>query len=256
MKKCPFCKKEIRVSAAICPFCNRTLIESVPLGRPYSGQESKDRTQTSYYAASAKVSLSRRLLKLLKKSKVVVLLTLIILISIIWSIKSASSEPLITPSAVSDNKLIQEVPAEHVPYHSLPNGAVLLSNDEWLQGSGVLTISNGTNSDAIVKLATINKEKVYHVYVRANESYSIKNISDGTYKLAFEFGSNWNSTQGKFLVNQSASSFDDSFDFETSVTDNGNYTDTHYSTYEITLNPVVDGTATTSSLDQDQFDSY
>ena len=61
-------------------------------------------------------------------------------------------------------------------------------------------------------------------------------------------GSNWDTVNNKFLTNPSGEAFDDNFNFETSAD--------QYTRYTLTLNPVVGGTATTSSIDPSEFDKY
>ena len=126
------------------------------------------------------------------------------------------------------------------------NGTVSVAKSAYLQGDGTLKIVNETGNDqsddAVAELVS-GSTLVYKVYIRAGNTYTIQNISDGSYQLAFCFGTN-------------CEEFDDPFSYVTTVSDNGNYQDTQYATYTITLNPVTDGNAQTSSMSSQQFNSF
>src|SRR3989339_351199 len=253
MKKCPFCKNEINVDVAQCPICKMILIEKIPHINPTSERvytssspkEPKKQTHTSYYTPPQKSSSKERF-KIPNGSGWIISIVGSIALTLILNGNYGSSNPL--PAPLSDPTIVDTnlslTPIPHTSYYSLPNGTVLFSSS--LNGEGILSISNGTKSDAVVKLITTGGSKVYSVYVRANSSYSIENINDGIYRLLFSFGSNWDPNQNKFLVNPRAEAFDDTFDFETS--------DTKSTGFTITLNPVIDGKATTSPLDSNVFD--
>jgi len=174
----------------------------------------------------------------------------------IWIISSSDS------SNNSSTKTSLPLPAEEVsndltipqpssPAFSLPNGTIIKENNYYLQGEGELQIKNGTNLDAVAKLihgGASGGTSILTVYIKANNTYTMRNISDGTYWLAFAQGSDWDSTLKKFKYNTQYSVFDDAFDFIT--------THDKYRTWEVTLNPVVGGTAETSDVAGSQFDQY
>ena len=76
----------------------------------------------------------------------------------------------------------------------------------------------------------------------------MKNISDNTYWLLFAQGVGWDPATHSFDHYVGSQKFDDTFEFETTYT--------HYSTWEVTLNPVIGGTATTGNVDNDKFAKY
>lgn len=173
---------------------------------------------------------------------------LLVVIIIAWSLLSGDSTsslppPVVTSPAVNPFDVLP--PTTNAV--SLPTGTVLKRLSGHLQGNGTLEIDNGTSQDAVAKLIT-GGTSVYTVYVKANSNYTIENISDGTYWLAFSGGINWDSSTKKFTQNISFSSFKDTFDFETTAT--------QYTTYSITLNPVAGGTAQTDTVNSDQFSAY
>lgn len=174
---------------------------------------------------------------------------ILVVVLVVWGVigDSGSSSTLPPPAPAT----AQVAPSTALPLPanivSLSTGTVIKRVPTYLQGDGELNIDNGTGYDAVAKLIR-NGTSVFTVYIKTGTKYTIKNISDGTYWLAFTQGINWDSTTKKFTNSNSSSSFDSTFDYET--------TDTQYTTYEITLNPVVGGTAETSSVNSDQFDAY
>ncbi len=89
---------------------------------------------------------------------------------------------------------------------------------------------------------------VLTVYIKANNAYTMRDISDGVYWLAFALGLDWDSTTQKFRSNRQYSAFEDTFNFTT--------TNEEYTIFEVTLNPVLGGTAETTDVNPQQFDAY
>jgi len=174
---------------------------------------------------------------------------LIVILVALGAFSGDSPSPSLPPPIVLTNPVANQSTTLPIPVNavSLPTGTVLKRLPGHLQGDGTLEIDNGTSQDAVAKLIT-GGTSVYTVYIKANSNYTIKYISDGTYWLAFTQGTNWDSNTKKFTRNNSFSSFQDTFDFETTAT--------QYTTYSITLNPVVGGTARTDTVNGDQFSAY
>lgn len=145
-------------------------------------------------------------------------------------------------------------PPPKLPKISLPNGTVIDQVSSYMQGPGKLQIENGTNYDAIAKLV-INNKSIYTVYIKANSTYTIEGISDGIYKLYFNSGESWFALDKKFLKNFGYSTFDDTFNFRTTVTQEGEYEHAKTTGFKVTLNPVISGKATTSDINQDEFNN-
>lgn len=158
-----------------------------------------------------------------------------------------TSTPLPTPNTTAQSQQESVVVPDLTPGNSLPTGTVLKKRSAYLQGEGELQISNGTSYDAVAKLIR-DGASVLTVYIKANSTYTMKNISDGTYWLAFAQGTDWNATTQKFNRNAQASAFDETFDFETTATQSAGW--------EVTLNAVAGGTAQSSDVDPAQFDQY
>jgi len=188
---------------------------------------------------------------------------LIILVILgVWSLASDDSSsgldtstlppPVVSP--VTSPQPTEEAVKETVPPKeviSLPNGKVIKTNAKFFRGYGELEIKNGTGFDAVAKFIR-DGTSVYTVYIKANSTYTIKKISIGEYRLAFVLGSDWDATAGTFLQSTEYSSFDEPFKF--TVTEDA--TTTYYSTFQVTLNPIIGGTATTQEVDPTQFSQY
>lgn len=166
----------------------------------------------------------------------------------LWGVLSPdTSTPLPTPNTTAQSQQESVVVPDLTPGNSLPTGTVIKKRSAYLQGEGQLQISNGTSYDAVAKLIR-DGASVLTVYIKANTTYTMENITDGTYWLAFAQGTDWNATTQKFNRNAHASAFDETFEFET--------TDTRSAGWEVTLNEVAGGTASASDVDLTQFDQY
>jgi hypothetical protein len=176
-------------------------------------------------------------------------------------LQSATPEPSTTPSAArtsdSDPLGIDQflannptsaptVPPETVRY---PTGTNLV-RPRSANGRGVLRISNGTNSDAIAKLADAETSiTVRLVYIQANSDGEIGNISPGNYILKFALGTGYNEDSGRFLYAQSFAKFVDILEFREYRLDD----EIRWSDFDVSLNPVFGGTARTSTISAAEF---
>ena len=111
-------------------------------------------------------------------------------------------------------------------------------------GLGRLRVTNGTERDAVaVLIDSATKAPKRAIYVRSGEAGAITSVPNGDYRLRFQFGQHW-LRERRFCEPANTSEFDDAFDFrEVSAGSR-----TTYSTFEVTLHPVIDGTAKTHSL--------
>lgn len=193
-------------------------------------------------------------------------LTFLVLIGLIS--KGCGSEKKIAPSNLSSSSNYQKpaapvVPRVKSPSVSLPanypepaNGNVfknILSSG----GNGKLKISNGCTSHSFVKLIdTLENKAVYVVFIRAQSDFTISNIPNGRYKLLFAAGRGWDDVDGRFREREGASAFDQPLNFttETRTEADGVYSYSH--SMEVTLNPVVGGTAQTDSISTKEFEKY
>ena len=139
-----------------------------------------------------------------------------------------------------------------IPEKYIPNGKVFLRNKKYFSGLGELTIQNGIDNDAVLKLVpdVLNKS-VLTIYIRRNSNFTIKRIKDGDYKLFFVVGKHYNEDSSIFLQDCSFSEFKDDFSFIEIKDYEENKTE--YSIFEITLYPVAGGTAKTDVIDKKKF---
>ncbi|GMU97206.1 hypothetical protein [Ignavibacterium album] len=142
----------------------------------------------------------------------------------------------------------------NIPEKYIPNGKIFFKNKRYFTGLGELTIKNGTNNDAVLKLVSNNINKsVLTVYVRRNSNFTIKKIKDGNYKLFFVVGRHYDEDSLIFLQDCSFAVFEEDFPF---ITDKYRLKDkikTEYSIFEITLHPVIGGKARTNEIAKNEF---
>ena len=254
-KLCPFCKFEIPPESEQCPHCKRTIVEKVP--RRENASEANDIPRANSEVRQKKTSsrISRlihriNLKKLLLNKYVAVILGIAIFIWALSGIDTSSNSggtkaPLPTPNTQPSGDVV-EIDTS-APAFSLDNGTILKKNNSYLSGYGELKIENGTSLDAVAKLVR-DGTSVLTVYIKANNTYTIADISDGVYWLAFTQGVDWDSDSQNFKRNVQYSAIEDTFNFITFTLE--------YTIFEVTLNPVVGGTAETADVDPQQFNAY
>lgn len=267
LKRCPFCKKEVQQDAEKCPYCGMIIRESFATThhthsstsahsstthkKPNLFKQAKERVMAYlhrpkvYRAGNAKSDVY-------KKWAVAVMVGLFA-----YGLYSRGSKTVdviqnpIQPTNYVAPTLAStpQQPAVIVPP---PNTGTIIKRDyDYLQGNGKLRIRNGTNLDAVAKLVYADRS-VYSVYIRSGGEYTIGGISDGYYRLMFALGNNWHSDTKMFALNSAYSKFDESFDFVTRDSGDGVY----YRTFEVTLNPVAGGQATTANVNPAEFNNY
>jgi hypothetical protein len=118
---------------------------------------------------------------------------------------------------------------------------------------GALTVSNGTNRDAFVKLIEPNYGiLVGAFFVKANSSYTLEQIPDGTYRVLFVLGQGWNPNTQTFTKNKHFARFDKPLAYATTQLGSS----IRFKVFKITLHPVVGGNTTTSGLNEQEFNRY
>ena len=119
-------------------------------------------------------------------------------------------------------------------------------------GMGRLTIKNGDDErDVVLVLAKSSSpsKAALAVYVRANRSYTVKSIRDGTYVVYFTFGKRWDSHSRTFTSDQERSRFEDTVRFRTTRTS----TSVRYSIVTISLHQSGGGGAPTDPVGDADF---
>lgn len=234
---CKFCGKELNDDAKFCKYCGGNL----------KGSETHNHTQTQETPTPTFTTVQKTKKPFNLWGWIIAGVVLLIFIGTVSDDSTSSS----SNSTYSNTTLNSEPETPSRPDYSLPHGTVLKESSYYMSGEGTLEISNGTRYDAVAKLVKGNTA-IYSVYIGANRDYTIEGISDGYYELMFAQGSDWNTVTKQFNKNQSYSAFDETFDFIT--------TEDEYYYYppgfEVTLNPVVGGTAETSSVNPAEFNAY
>lgn len=266
-KLCPFCKKNINKLASECPHCRRILIEYI--GNNSSVQNLSD----SVIKTTFLEKVTKRITKFAKKVNNILnkiihfkfnkpsfnlnylgIIPFIILIIVLVSGRTDNQTKTDSPQNIFTNTTENSLPAN---YNRLPNGMIISSLIDNSNGLGTLEIDNGTDDDAIAKLMdTKISLSVFTVYIQAKSKFTIMNISDGIYKLYFQTGKDWDEKKKKFLFYPSFSKFTDDFLYTTTETDNYDGIRTRYSTYQVTLNPVIGGRAKTNTVTENEFEKY
>lgn len=255
-----------------CPHCGMVLIEKIYNKiRSKNHDDLKNNTQHTKRQFSLK-NLYRKVLNKLKSIKLykhnfdnykkafIFISVIIFVIGLLSNNKTKIIDiptPIYQPVNTRINDTINNNDKIPQKYISLDNGTILSRNSFVLDGYGILKISNGTNHDAIAKLINSNSNKsIIVVYIKAKSVYTIKDIADGNYKLAFNLGNNWDEVNKKFISNNSYDIFEDSFYYKTTVYQDSQYEHTRYTTFEVTLNPVIDGEAKTNEIDPNTFNNF
>ena len=119
----------------------------------------------------------------------------------------------------------------------IQNGSVLQQS---LTGEHTIRIKNGLPKDAIIKLRSKSNGNVVSLYVSANSTAQVDNVTTGVFDVLFATGAMY-----RFMQDLSVQKFDSPANFYTS--ENYNY---RYATMmEYTLHRVVHGNASASHYD-------
>ena len=116
-------------------------------------------------------------------------------------------------------------------------------------GLGELTIDNGQELDALAILADPAGAPHIAVYIRSYEAFTITGIRDGSYRLFFSLGEDWDEAGARFTRRPTFSKFEEPLPYQTIPTAGG----TQYTVWQVTLHPVVGGAAETEQISEDEF---
>ena len=114
-------------------------------------------------------------------------------------------------------------------------------------GYSELTIDNGTEKDAAVKLRDIHGTDVRFFYVAAGTTAKIADIAPGQYDVLVTAGIDWSGLELKFLRKADYWKFEEPLIF----VDDGEYV----TTWTLTLHPVAGGTAEAEDVSEAEFDN-
>ncbi|MGW0804613.1 hypothetical protein [Nonomuraea sp. NPDC002799] len=128
----------------------------------------------------------------------------------------------------------------------LKNGSFIRKSS--LGGRSSLEIDNGSSLDAVV---TIMKggSKSFSVYVRKKAKFKIRGVRDGSYKIYFTHGVDWEGKSKSFTRECSFERFQKSVSFKTTFT----ATQVRWHDWRVTLHAISGGNARTAPVDPDDF---
>ena len=137
---------------------------------------------------------------------------------------------------------------------SIPaSGTILFDAYPDSHGPAKLTVSNGTQSNAVAKLIDSRTDKkTLSFVIGAGQEETIEGIPDGDYRCIFALGDKLYAGTDRFQSPRAFSKFDRPFSFITNKTNTG----IQYTTLSVTLTPVVGGNVTTTSISQEEFNRY
>lgn len=119
---------------------------------------------------------------------------------------------------------------------------------ENLNGRSSLQIDNGSSRDAVVTLMR-GKTKAFSVYMRKKSKFKVRGVRDGSYKIFFTHGVDWDGKQRAFTRTCSFERFEKSVKFKTTYTS----TQILWHDWRITLHAISGGNAPTDPVDPDDF---
>ncbi len=126
------------------------------------------------------------------------------------------------------------------------NGAVLLRKGA---GSHTISVSNGTQWDALVKVKKLSGQAVLAFFVAASADATVTEVPEGIYRIMFATGRRFSRSCGRFLEDMQVSAFEKLQHLRTTSGGIFQYT-THL---HFTLHPVVGGNAPTRRIASDEF---
>ncbi|NIM98987.1 MAG: hypothetical protein GTO24_13165 [candidate division Zixibacteria bacterium] len=126
------------------------------------------------------------------------------------------------------------------------NGAIFIQKE---MGDHALTIDNGRDQDAIVKLRNLSGKTVLSFYVWARNKVRIDSVPEGTYRVQFACGDSYSNRCGFFMEGMICLVFSDLTSFRTKSDNRYIYK----SSIEYTLHRVIGGTVQAMPIDSQDF---
>ncbi len=148
------------------------------------------------------------------------------------------------PQAYSIGLLLPATPKEQ--RRRLPNGQFVRRASHG--GNGELTIDNGDDRDTVITLA-LGPRPAFSVYVRSGSKNKVTGIRDGTYRIYYTTGVDWDPMTRAFTRDCTFERFDDDFKFTTTRT----ATQVEWTQWTVDLEPATRGNASVSDVDPNDF---
>ncbi|RVX40079.1 hypothetical protein EDD27_2466 [Nonomuraea polychroma] len=142
---------------------------------------------------------------------------------------------------------IVDVKAARKQTRRLSNGAFVRKGST-LNGRSSLEIDNGAPRDAVVTVVR-GGSKAFSIYVRKKAKFKVRGVRDGSYKIFFTHGVDWDGKNKAFTRDCSFERFQKSVTFKTTFT----ATQIRWHDWRITLHAISGGNARTAPVDPDDF---
>ncbi|NRQ33437.1 hypothetical protein HII36_16510 [Nonomuraea sp. NN258] len=143
---------------------------------------------------------------------------------------------------------VVEVKAAGKKTRRLGNGAFIRRST--LNGRSSLQIHNGGSRDAVVTVVK-GGSKAFSVYVRKKSKFRVRGVRDGSYKIYFTHGVDWDGKTRAFTRQCSFERFQKTVKFKTTYT----ATQILWHDWRITLHSISGGNARTANVDPEKFPS-
>jgi hypothetical protein len=146
-------------------------------------------------------------------------------------------------------KRIQPADPRPKNYNSPPTGT-RIEQDVGEDGRGKLTVENGTDEDAVVRLSDATTDQtVRWFFVRAHTSAHLAHIPEGTDRLTFTTGLNWTESEDSFSWHPSYSEFERAFVYS----EERDSEEVHFHSISVTLHSVPAGNVKTRAISRQEF---
>jgi hypothetical protein len=123
-------------------------------------------------------------------------------------------------------------------------------------GNSTLTVDNGTNTDALVRVIRIKHEKIRDFGIPAGNKFVADSIPPGNYVLRVAFGRDWNPKERRFNFRRSFSEtqvFNVTESEWNEPTEDGHIVHTRATEMSITLHKVPHGNFKTHPISEEEF---
>ncbi|MEU8201026.1 hypothetical protein [Streptosporangium sp. NPDC049046] len=152
-------------------------------------------------------------------------------------------------------KELSGYPASVIPVKAAKKRNRRLSNGRFIASEGrpgraYLELRNGTRQDAVVVLVR-GKKKAVTVYVRRKSNFKIQGVRDGSYKIYYTLGEDWDAKAKTFTRSCDFEQFGKSVRFRTVNTG----TQIRWTNWTITLHAVTGGTVKPKKVKPGDFPS-
>jgi hypothetical protein len=168
---------------------------------------------------------------------------------------SLASEPAVRQGSLNREAVAnadtrsQNLDPRPTNYNSPPTGT-RIEEDVGNDGHGKLTVENGTDEDAVVRLSdAATDQTVRWFFVRAHTSAHLAHIPQGTDRLTFTTGLNWIESEDTFSWHPSYSEFERAFTY----IEERDSEEVQYHSISVTLHPVPSGNVKTKAISREAF---